>query len=63
MTNCSIEATHELCENLESLIEIAKQSRASVRAISLIERAHTDLKVYLDEVKAAALAVAWSGLG
>jgi hypothetical protein len=63
MTNCSIEATRELCENLESVIEIAKQSRAPVRAISLIERARTDLETYLDEIKAAASALAWSGLG
>ena len=63
MTNCSIEATRELCEDLESVIELAKQSRAPVRAISLIERARTDLEAYLDEINAAASAVAWSGLG
>jgi ABC-type uncharacterized transport system ATPase subunit len=63
MTNCSIEATRELCEDLESVIELAKQSRAPVRAISLIERARSDLEAYLDEINAAASAVAWSGLG
>ena len=63
MTNCSIEPTRELCEDLESVIEIAKQSRAPVRAISLIERARSDLEAYLDEIRAAASALAWSGLG
>ena len=63
MTNCSIEATHELCEDLKSVIEIAKQGRAPVRAISLIERARIDLEAYLNEMNAVASAVAWSGLG
>ena len=63
MTNSSIEATRELCEDLDSLLELAKQGRAPVRAISLIERARADLEDYLEEINAAASAVAWSGLG
>ena len=35
----SVEATRELCDDLDSLIEIAKQGRAPIRAICLIERA------------------------
>jgi hypothetical protein len=50
MTNCAIEATRVLCEDLESVIEIAKQGRAPVRAISLIERARADLEAYLNEI-------------
>jgi hypothetical protein len=50
MTDCSIEATRELCEDLDSLVELAKQSRASVRAISLVERACAELHAYLNEI-------------
>ena len=63
MTDSSIEATRELCEDLDALLALAKQSRAAVRAISLIERARADLEDYLEEIDAAASAVAWSGLG
>jgi hypothetical protein len=48
-----IEATRELCDDLESLVEIAKQSRAPIRALSLIERARADLQAYLDEIDPA----------
>ena len=50
MTDCSIVATRELCEDLYSLVELAKQSRAPVRAISLVERACAELHAYLDEI-------------
>ena len=50
MTDCSIEATRELCEDLDSLVELAKQGRAPVRAISLVERACAELHAYLDEI-------------
>ena len=63
MGNSSIEAGRELCDDLDVLIEFAKQCRAPVRAISLIERARADVEAYLDEMDAAELAVAWSGLG
>ena len=63
MGDSSIEATRELCDDLDSLIEFAKQARAPVRALSLIERARADLEDYLDEIDAAASAAAWSGLG
>jgi len=58
-----VEATRELCDDLDYLIDLAKQGRVPVRAISLIERARAELEVYLDENNAAASAVAWSGLG
>ena len=35
----SIEATHELCAKLDNLIELTKESRAPIRALSFIERA------------------------
>lgn len=45
-----IEATRELCDGLDILVEIAKQSRAPIRALSLIERARADLQAYLDGI-------------
>ena len=47
----SIEATHELCANLDNLIELTKESRAPIRALSFIERAREDLHAYLDEIE------------
>jgi hypothetical protein len=43
--------------------ELIRKGRAPIRALSLIERARADLEAYLDEIDAAASAVAWSGLG
>ena len=63
MDNSSIEATRELCDELDPFIEAAKLGRAPIRALSLIERARADLEAYLDEIDAAASAAAWSGLG
>jgi hypothetical protein len=42
----SIEATRELCA--DNLIEFTKESRAPIRALSVIERARADLQAYLD---------------
>jgi hypothetical protein len=50
MTDCSIDANRELCEDLDSLVELAKRGRAPVRAISLVERACAELHAYLDEI-------------
>ena len=47
----SIEATRELCVDLDNLIELAKESRAPIRALSFIERARADLRTYLDEIE------------
>jgi hypothetical protein len=47
----SIEATRELCVDLDNLIELTKGSRAPIRALSLIERARADLQAYLDEIE------------
>jgi hypothetical protein len=46
-----IEATHELCADLDNLIELTKGSRAPIRALSFIERACEDLQAYLDEIE------------
>jgi hypothetical protein len=46
----SIEATRELCVDLDNLIELAKENRAPIRALSFIEQARTDLRAYLDEL-------------
>ena len=48
-----IEAARELYEDLENLVELAKQGRAPIRAISLVERACVELHAYLDEVEGA----------
>ena len=47
----SIEATHELCASLDNLIELTKESRTPIRALSFIERAREDLQAYLNEVE------------
>ena len=47
----SIEATRELCSDLDNLIELTKESRAPIRALSFIERARADLQAYLDEIE------------
>jgi hypothetical protein len=48
---------------LDFLIEIAKQGRVPIRAVSLIERARLDLQAYLDDIHQAEVSGAWSGLG
>jgi len=50
MSSNSVEATRELCDDLDSLVEIARQIRAPIRALSLIERARADLQVYLEQI-------------
>jgi hypothetical protein len=47
----SIEAAHELCADLDDLIERTKDSRTPIRALSFIERAREDLQAYLDEIE------------
>ncbi|HWX14278.1 MAG TPA: hypothetical protein VNY06_05400 [Methylocella sp.] len=60
----SIEATQELCADLDNLIEITKENRAPIRALSFIERARADLQVYLDEIERTSSAPrAWSSSG
>jgi hypothetical protein len=60
----SIEATRELCLDLDNLIELTKEGRAPIRALSLIERAREDLQAYLDEIERTSSAPrAWSGPG
>jgi hypothetical protein len=60
----SIEATRELCADLDNLIELTKESRAPIRALSFIERARADLQAYLDEIERTSSAPrAWSSLG
>jgi hypothetical protein len=50
MASNFVEATRELCDDLDNLVEAAKQSRAPIRALSLIERASADLHAYLEEM-------------
>jgi hypothetical protein len=47
----SIETTRELCADLDNLIELTRESRAPIRALSLIERARANLRAYLDEIE------------
>jgi ABC-type uncharacterized transport system ATPase subunit len=59
-----IEATRELCVDLDNLIELTKESRAPIRALSLIERARADLQAYLDEIERTSSApCAWWNSG
>ena len=50
MGSSSVDATRDLCDDLESLVQIAKQNRAPIRALSFIERARADLQAYLEEI-------------
>ena len=60
----AVGATRELCVDLDNLIELTKESRAPIRALSLIERAREDLQAYLDEIEGTSGAGrAWSGSG
>jgi hypothetical protein len=60
----SIEATRELCTDLDKLIELTKERRAPIRALSVIERARADLQTYLDEIeRTSSTPRAWSSLG
>jgi hypothetical protein len=60
----SIEATRELCADLDNLIKHAKESRAPIRALSFIEVAREDLWAYLDEIERTSSAPrAWSSSG
>ena len=60
----SIEATRELCADLDNLIELAKESHAPIRALSFIERAREDLQAYLDEIERTSSAPrTWSSWG
>ena len=48
MSGATIEATRELCEDLDNVLEIARRGRAPMRAVTLIELARADLQVRLD---------------
>jgi len=50
MASSLVEATRELCDDLDKLMEVAKQSRAPIRALSFIERASAVLHAYLEEI-------------
>ena len=54
----SIEATRKLCADRDNLIELTRESRAPIRALSLIERARADLQAYLDEIERTTSALA-----
>jgi hypothetical protein len=51
MSAGSIEATHELCTDLDHLIEFAEVSRVPIRTLTVIERARADLQAYLDQME------------
>jgi hypothetical protein len=51
MSATDIEATRELCDDLDNLIEFTRSGRAPIRAVSLIERARADLKTFLDQIE------------
>jgi hypothetical protein len=51
MSEATIEATRELCDDLDNVLELAKRSRAPMRAVTLIELARVDLQTRLDELE------------
>ncbi len=51
------EITRELCDELDIIIEFAKQARAPIRAISLIERARADLQAIVDRFEQSSNAI------
>jgi hypothetical protein len=57
MSDGTIETTRELCDDIDNLLELAKRSRAPMRAVTLIELARADLQARLDELETAA----WTG--
>jgi len=59
----SIEAAREFCDDLDNLLELAKQGRAPIRAVLLIERARAVLQVDLDEIEQRSGAIGWSRSG
>ena len=50
MRHGTIEATRDLCNDVDNLLELAKRSRAPIRAVTLIELARADLEAHLDEL-------------
>lgn len=55
----SIEAARELCADLDHLIDFAEESRAPIRALTLIERARADLLDETERTKASQLSKVW----
>ncbi len=53
MSAVFIEPTRDLCADLDSFIQLAKEGRVPIRALSLLERARTDLQTYLEEIERA----------
>jgi hypothetical protein len=51
MSVSSIEATRELCADLDHLIDFAGENHAPIQALTLIERARADLQAYLDQME------------
>ena len=51
MSENYIQTTREVCNDLDYVIELAKQGRAPIRAVSLIERARADLQAHLEEIE------------
>jgi hypothetical protein len=48
-------STRELCDDIDNVLELAKRSRAPMRAVTLIELARVDLQARLDELEAERL--------
>jgi hypothetical protein len=51
MTNSRVEAMRLLCANLDDTIQLARENRAPIRALLLIELARADLHRSLDEIE------------
>jgi len=53
MSDVTIEATRALCDDIDNVLEIARRSHASIRAVTLIELARADLQIRLDAIELA----------
>ena len=49
MSESSIDAAREICDHLDTLLLIAKHDCVSMRAVSLLEEARSELQAYLDK--------------
>lgn len=56
MSYSSVEAVRETCDVLDTLLVVAKHDRAPMRAISLLERARSQMQAHLDQIDPAGAA-------
>jgi hypothetical protein len=58
MTVDRVEAMRALCADLDDSIQMARENRAPIRVLALIELARTDLQRSIDEIEEGSTVVA-----